>query len=73
MDGLEQELEGRLRVIRLNVQDPVGKALAGELGFRMTPTFVFFDAARGGSLARNRAARCGTGKERDPMIGELWK
>jgi hypothetical protein len=44
VDGLEQELAGRLRVIRLNVQDPVGKALAGELGFRMTPTFVFFDA-----------------------------
>ena len=43
VDGLEQELAGRLRVIRLNVQDPVGKALAGELGFRMTPTFVFFD------------------------------
>jgi thioredoxin-related protein len=44
VDGLEQELAGRLRVIRLNVQDPVGKALAGELGFRMTPTFIFFDA-----------------------------
>ena len=44
VDGLEQELAGRLRVIRLNVQDPVGKALAGELGFRMTPNFVFFDA-----------------------------
>ena len=44
VDGLEKELAGRLLVIRLNVQDPVGKALAGELGFRMTPTFVFFDA-----------------------------
>jgi len=44
VDGLEQELDGRLRVIRLNVQDPVGKTLAGELGFRMTPTFVYFDA-----------------------------
>ena len=41
VDGLEKSWRAACRVIRLNVQDPVGKALAGELGFRMTPTFVF--------------------------------
>lgn len=45
VDGIEQEHSGRLQVIRLNVQDPVGRALAPELGFRSTPTFIFFDAA----------------------------
>lgn len=45
MDGIEQEWAGRLRVIRLNVQEPVGRALAPELGFRVTPTFILFDAA----------------------------
>ncbi len=44
VDGIEQEHSGRLRVIRLNVQDPVGRALAQELGSRVTPTFIFFDA-----------------------------
>jgi len=44
VDGIEQEQRGRLRVIRLNVQDPVGRALAAELGGRVTPTFIFFDA-----------------------------
>lgn len=44
MDGIEREWAGRLRVIRLNVQDPIGRALAPDLGFRVTPTFIFFDA-----------------------------
>ncbi len=43
VDGIEQEHAGRLRVIRLNVQDPVSRPLAQELGFRVTPTFIFFD------------------------------
>lgn len=44
MDGLEQELQGRLIVIRLDIQSPVGRALAPEFGFEFTPTFIFFDA-----------------------------
>ena len=66
VDGLEQELAGRLRVIRLNVQDPVGKAFAGELGFRMTPTFVFFDAQGAEAWRENRAAGCGAGRKETP-------
>jgi hypothetical protein len=43
VDGIEAEHAGRMRVIRLNVQDPAGKILGKELGFRLTPTFVLFD------------------------------
>ena len=42
VDGIETEYAGRLRVIRLNIQDPVGKTLGQALGFRFTPTFIFF-------------------------------
>jgi thiol-disulfide isomerase/thioredoxin len=44
VDSLEAELKGRLRVIRLNVQDPAGRQLARRYGFSYTPTFIFFDA-----------------------------
>jgi thioredoxin-related protein len=44
VDGLESEFSGDLVVIRLNVQDPVGRELATQYDFRYTPTFIFFDA-----------------------------
>ena len=44
MDGLEQELAGQLLVIRLNIQENVGRELAPVYGFEYTPTFIFFDA-----------------------------
>jgi thioredoxin 1 len=44
VDGIEREHGQRLRVIRVNVQDPVGQALAGLYRFEFTPTFVLFDA-----------------------------
>ncbi len=43
VDGIERVHEGRLTVIRLNVQDPAGEALLERFGFRFTPTFIFFD------------------------------
>ncbi len=43
MDGLESELGPRLRVIRVNIQDPVGRELAPVYHFEYTPTFIFFD------------------------------
>lgn len=45
MDGIEHEHEDELIVIRLNIQEPVGKAVADRFDFRYTPTFVFIDAA----------------------------
>ena len=33
-----------LHIIRLNIQEPVGRELAPVYGFEFTPTFIFFDA-----------------------------
>ena len=44
MDGIEQDYAGRLLVIRLNIQEEVGRELAPFFGFEFTPTFIFFDA-----------------------------
>lgn len=44
MDGLEQELSGQLKIIRIDVQSPVGRELAPLYGFQFTPTFIYFDA-----------------------------
>lgn len=52
MDGLEAELGSKLRIIRLNVQDSVGRELAPVYHFEYTPTFIFFDA-QGNELWRS--------------------
>jgi hypothetical protein len=44
VDGIESEYEGKLEVIRLNIQEPVGRAVAERFDFQFTPTFVFLDA-----------------------------
>lgn len=44
MDGLERELGSRLHILRVNIQDPVGRELAPVYGFEYTPTYIFFDA-----------------------------
>ena len=44
MDGLEKELGSKLRIVRVNVQDQVGRELAPVYHFEYTPTFIFFDA-----------------------------
>lgn len=43
VDELEEELGDRIHIIRLNIQDPVGRELTGYYGFDFTPTFIFFD------------------------------
>lgn len=43
VDRVEQEFEGRLVVIRLNIQESLGQELAPVYGFEYTPTFIFFD------------------------------
>ena len=45
MDGLERELEGRARVMRLNVMDRVGGELAMRYVVRGVPTSVLLDGA----------------------------
>jgi thioredoxin 1 len=44
VDNLEAELAGQLLVIRLNIQESVGRELAPVYMFEYTPTFIFFDA-----------------------------
>ncbi len=44
VDGIEREFEGRLKVIRVNIQEPAGQLLGKKFRFEFTPTFIFFDA-----------------------------
>lgn len=52
MDGLENELGNKLLIIRLDIQQPVGRELAAAYGFEYTPTYIFFDG-RGKELWRS--------------------
>lgn len=45
MDGIEKDYAGELVILRVDVQDPIGQALAREYNFLATPTFIFFDAS----------------------------
>lgn len=44
VDQIETEHQGRLLVIRLNVQEEAGRELGDYYMFNFTPTFIFFDA-----------------------------
>ncbi len=44
MDGLENELGNKLHIIRIDIQQTVGRELAPVYGFEYTPTYIFFDA-----------------------------
>ena len=44
MDGLESELGSKLKILRINVQENVGRELAPVYDFEYTPTYIFFDA-----------------------------
>jgi thioredoxin 1 len=43
VDDIEQKYRGRLIVLRVNIQSPVGRELAQYYSFEYTPTFIFFD------------------------------
>jgi thioredoxin-related protein len=44
VDGLESELGPKIDIIRINIQDQVGRELAPVYDFEYTPTYIFFDA-----------------------------
>ncbi len=44
VDRLEAQTQGRLVVLRVDVQTAYGRTLAARYGFQYTPTFIFFDA-----------------------------
>ena len=52
MDGLENELGQKLHMIRINIQDQIGRELAPVYDFEYTPTFIFFDR-KGNELWRS--------------------
>ena len=43
MDGLEKELAGRAKVIRLSLMSATGVTLAKRYGVRMVPAFIVLD------------------------------
>ncbi|NIS80410.1 MAG: hypothetical protein GTO14_09435 [Anaerolineales bacterium] len=43
VDGIEDEFQGRLNVIRLNVQDTESKPFMALYNFQFTPTFILLD------------------------------
>ncbi|MEW5958883.1 MAG: thioredoxin family protein [Chloroflexota bacterium] len=42
--NLGQEFAGKVKIVRLNVDDPESRAALQRSGVRATPTFVLFDA-----------------------------
>lgn len=52
VDGVEREWQGRMSVIRLDIQEPSGRTLSQEMGALYTPTFILFDS-RGRELLRS--------------------
>jgi hypothetical protein len=44
VDGLENELSQKLHVIRINIQDQIGRELGPVYNFEYTPTYIYFDA-----------------------------
>jgi hypothetical protein len=43
VDGIEGEFQGKLNVIRLNVQNPESQPFMLRYHFQYTPTFILFD------------------------------
>jgi thioredoxin-related protein len=44
VDGIEREFADRLVVLRVNIQEPLGRELKMAYQVEFTPTFVLFDA-----------------------------
>lgn len=44
VDELEKELGDQIHIIRVNIQDEIGRDLIRVYGFQFTPTFIYFDA-----------------------------
>jgi hypothetical protein len=65
VDRLEQELADQLHVVRLNALDREGTVLGRQLGLRLTPTYVLFDAS-GEELWRGRGSIT-----HDEIVGHL--
>lgn len=45
MDGIEKDLEGTARVIRLDIASELGRSVAGSYGVTSVPTTLVLDGA----------------------------
>jgi thioredoxin-related protein len=43
VDRLEQDLQGQITVIRLDINTTVGRELGARWNFQVVPTFILFD------------------------------
>ncbi len=68
MDGLEQQLSGKLDIVRINIQEPVGRQLAPVYDFEYTPTYIYFDS-KGNELWRT-IGEIDPQKVRDSVAGQ---
>ena len=44
VNGIEQDYQNKLRVVHLDARDAENRAIAAQIGVKMTPTYVLFDA-----------------------------
>ena len=51
MRALEQRYDGKVKIVRINVDSPEARPYLGKYQVRATPTFVFFD--KHGKAVRN--------------------
>jgi thioredoxin-related protein len=68
VDGLEQQLSGKLDIVRINIQEPVGRELAPVYDFEYTPTYIYFDS-KGNELWRT-IGEIDPQKVRDSVAGQ---
>ena len=45
MNGLAEELTGKLIVLKVDVNSASGREVSDQIGSRLTPTFILYDAS----------------------------
>jgi hypothetical protein len=63
VDGLDKQLAGRVRIVRVDINSANGKKIAIKVGLDMVPTFIGYD---GDGVERWRMNRV-------PNRAELWR
>ena len=67
MDGLERELEGQARLVRLSILSQTGREVARRYGVMGLPTFLVFDGQ--GDLIGRDAGFPDRGKIKTLVVG----
>ena len=64
MDGIERDLGGAAKVVRIDLTTPVGHQIGARYGVEFVPTFLIFDA-------RGQLARTARDVDRESFVREL--